>query len=105
MHDGASSHMSKATEAWLVKKLPKKINFTARSEWPPNSPDLNPIETLWSIMQDRVIELKAWTEVELCEVVQKAWWDIPQSTIDALCKSVPRRIKLMKANKGGRFKI
>ena len=77
MQDGASSHMSKATEAWLVKKLPKKINFTARSEWPPNSPDLNPIETLWSIMQDRVIELKAWTEVELCEVVQKAWWDIP----------------------------
>ena len=78
-----------------------------RTEWPPNSPDLNPIETLWSIIQDRVVELKAWTEVELCEVVQKVWWDIdiPQSTIDVLCKSVPRRIKLMKANKGGRFKI
>ena len=105
MQDGARCHMSNATEAWLMENLPKNINFTSRKEWPPNSPDLNVLETLWAILQDRVVERGAYTEDELCEVISDEWWKIPQDTIRKLYDGIPERIAWMVANGGGRFSM
>jgi len=48
--DGARAHTSKAKIAWLdtnIKHIPPE-------DWPPNSPDLSPIENVWSIMATAV---------------------------------------------------
>jgi len=45
--DGACVHTSKATIAWLDANIK---HYIPPEDWPPNSPDLCPIENVWSIM-------------------------------------------------------
>jgi len=49
--DGARSHRSKATIAWLDASIK---HYIPPEDWPPNSPDLSPIENVWSIMATAV---------------------------------------------------
>ena len=102
--DGASCHMSKTTVSWLQRKLPKGWTFDSRGDWPPNSPDLNPIENVWAILKDKVYEKQPKNETELAEVIEEAWWAIPQSFICRLIDSMPERIRRVKNANGGRFK-
>ncbi len=48
MHDNAQIHTAKLTKKWL------EDNHVEVMEWPPYSPDLNPIENLWSLLKDAI---------------------------------------------------
>ena len=50
MHDGAPCHRFKVVQSFLDQP---RINML---EWRGNSPDLNPIENLWSTMERKVAE-------------------------------------------------
>jgi len=39
--DGAPAHTARAMQNWLQTNCP---DFIAKDEWPPNSPDLNPLD-------------------------------------------------------------
>ena len=106
--DGAKSHMSKGTAAWLSKELPRSFkctDCTGPDGWPASSPDLNVIETLWAILQDRVIERRAYSYDELVNVITDEWWAIPQDVIRNLYHSIPTRIQKCLNADGGRFRI
>jgi len=45
--DGARAHTSKATITWPDANIK---HYIPPEDWPPNSPDLSPIENVWSIM-------------------------------------------------------
>lgn len=105
MQDGASCHTSAHTYDWLERNLPKKIKHQKKGEWPANSPDLNPIERLWSILQDRVIAKRAYTYDALVDVVINTWWELEQSTIRALFDSMPVRLEKCIHAEGGRFRV
>ncbi|KAK9512316.1 hypothetical protein O3M35_000769 [Rhynocoris fuscipes] len=64
-------------------------------DWPPLSPDLNPIENLWRIMAREVYNIQK-PEIqnldELKERITQAWENIPESTLINLVRSVPKRL-------------
>jgi hypothetical protein len=46
--DGAPAHTSKQAQDWLKHNCPECVN---KDEWPPNSPDLNPLDfSIWRVM-------------------------------------------------------
>jgi hypothetical protein len=101
-YDGASCHNSKLTLGWLRKHLPRHITALKRAEWPANSPDLSPIETLWNYLQNAVIEKQAETVEQLKVAVVDAWWEIPLSTIQHVIDGVTKKIEKCIDREGGR---
>ena len=72
-------------------------------EWPAQSPDLNPIENLWSIFDQRVGERTMLTDNELWEILEKTWDEISKDAklLRSLIDSMPHRIKAVIESEGG----
>ena len=65
--DGARSHTSKYTIADLDTKLPTNADFLLPEDWPPHSPDLNPIDyVIWSSLAKKVYRVKIRDLDHLC---------------------------------------
>lgn len=72
-------------------------------DWPPNSPDLNPIEHLWSIIK---VQLGKYPEepkgmIELWQRVQNQWNSISENICKTLIESMPNRISAVIKARGG----
>jgi transposase len=69
-------------------------------DWPPNSPDLSPIELIWAILKKLVRKVKPQTIEELKSSLLAAWAMIPQDMINRLCEGFATRLQLCLANAG-----
>ena len=71
VQDGAPAHTAKATQAWNKRNLP---NFIEKTSWPPDSPGINPVENVWSIMDDVVYkDPTPKTTKDLKRRLKQAW--------------------------------
>lgn len=63
--------------------------------WPPISPDLSPIENLWSILKARICESFpiARTTEDLKRIAQMRWLEISQELCSKLALGLPKRIE------------
>jgi transposase len=69
-------------------------------EWPAQSPDLNPIENLWSILDLKCKDRKPKNEEELFEIIQNAWNNLDVDLLNRLVESMPRRCQAVIDAKG-----
>ena len=69
-------------------------------DWPSQSPDLNPIENLWSILDDRVKDRQPGNEAELFQVLENAWKTLPVDLLSRLVDSMPHRCQAVVDAKG-----
>jgi hypothetical protein len=68
--------------------------------WPPNSPDLNPIEMLWGIIKAKLNWTLIRTRADAIREVRNHWDAIPMGIINSLCASFPVRVEMMRAAAG-----
>lgn len=100
MQDGAPAHTARETLELAGSHFP---NLWSKGIWPGNSPDLNPIEHLWPILQDSVLTIpRPRTRTELVQRVTETWNTISIDLIKNLVYSFPRRIQSCHNNNGGR---
>ena len=91
MHDNAPSRAAKATTQYLESTGFKNKTIMI---WLSNSPDLNPIENLWSIVKRRVnADGKQYSSKDaLWEAIKEAADSITRSLIRKLTESVNERL-------------
>ena len=99
MHDGAPSHTSRSTVAFLAAKGVKVL-----PNWPPNSPDLNPVEHCWSWISQQLVGKKIRNANELEAAVRQAWAAKPADLIPKLYGSMVRRLTAVQVAKGAATK-
>ena len=96
MQDGAPCHRSKVATDFLKKN---KISV------PGNSPDLKPIENLWTIMKDKVADKQPSSAQNLKQAIKDVWvTEITQEYCESLVSSMPRRIQAVIDSKEGHTK-
>ena len=100
-HDGAPAHFAATSEKWLAENVPA---HWGKGTWPGNSPDLNPIENLWSILKDRLESRKKKPANigELKTALKEEWNNITAETIQNLILSMPSRIEAVISSKGNK---
>ncbi|GFU58192.1 transposable element Tcb1 transposase [Trichonephila clavipes] len=71
--------------------------------WPACSPDLSPIENMWSMVAQRLTQItpSAATPDQLWQRMEAAWSVLPQEHIQSLFESMPRRVAAVISNNGG----
>jgi hypothetical protein len=75
-------------------------------DWPPQSPDLNPIEHLWQHLKGRLstYESEPSSISELWCRVESEWNKIPVQVCTELIESMPRRVDAVLKARGGHTK-
>ena len=61
--------------------------------WPARSPDLKPIENLWSWMDYQLTKKQITSHEILRKELTKLWLEIPIKMIENLIESMPRRLQ------------
>ena len=85
--DNDPKHKAKIVQTWLNSHVPR---WTA--DWPAQSPDLNPMENVWSIVKAHVHTQKPSNKQQLVAAIKKACRNITQHTINQIISSMSTRI-------------
>ena len=104
MQDNAPSHKAARTMREFNERNVTPI------EWPPYSPDLNPIENVWNLMKNYIQfkypdlgEGRQRSQDELRDIVKESWdRAVDQNYLERLIESMPHRIRAV-YEAGGRY--
>ena len=96
MDDNATCHRSAAVNLFKSQSGIRTIT------WPARSPDLNPIENVWSILKRNVRRSVQPHHglPDLEEILKREWGELSQATVNHLIDSMPSRIAEVISCKG-----
>jgi len=97
MQDNAPIHTAHVVRAWFNQE-----GINTLVGWPPYSPDLNPIEHLWLHLKELIYKLdpeldsiksKDVQRDHLCQVLPRAWEQIPAHVVEGCLNSMRSRLQ------------
>lgn len=99
--DSAPAHRARATIDYLSQATPQ---FISPDLWPPNSPDLNPVDyKIWGLLQERVYQQRVHNVNELKQRLVEVWSEFEQNIIDDAIDDWRRRLNACVRAKGHQF--
>lgn len=104
MHDGCPAHFSRSVRNFLNETYPQRwIGRGSIVQWPPRSPDLNPVDFfLWGYMKERIYATEVETIGELRNRVNTVAEHLRQQ-FPPLTQNWIRRAQLCVEREGGHF--
>jgi transposase len=97
VQDNAPIHRAKKVDDWV-----EEIGL-GLCKWPPYSPDLNPIENLWTKLKEQLYKLdpdledlmrsQEEKEDRFFKALEAAWESLPESYIHSLIYSMKQRVR------------
>ena len=94
-----TKHTAKVTKHWLNIHVP---NFT--SDFPLQSPDLNPIENIWSVVAEKVAEKSPKNLEALKKMIREVCSSIPREYVLHAIDSMDARCSKVITNRDGHTK-
>ena len=81
-------------------------NFWGPDIWPANACDINPLDfSVWSIVEQKIPPAKRYSLNTLKTAIQKAWDDIPDSTLADIVNNFKHRVASVVKARGGHIEI
>jgi transposase len=98
--DNDPKHTSKKAKTWM------EDNNIALLDWPPQSPDLSPIEQLWTHTKKELCKYPTYPKGvwEVWMRIEEVWNRIQPEVCQNLIESMPRRLQAVIKAKGGHTK-
>ncbi len=96
--DNAPCHKAQIISDWLLEH----DNEFTLLKWPPQSPDLNPIEHLWDVVEREIhiMDVQPINLQQLRDAIMSIWTKISEECFQHLVESMPWRIKAIQKAKG-----
>jgi hypothetical protein len=102
--DNDPSHKKAALRALAAYNKNNSSSIQLLANWPPNSPDLSPIENVWGYVQGKVNARGCKTFAEFKKAVLAELKAVPKDMLKNLLNSMPNRLAECLKKKGGMTK-
>jgi hypothetical protein len=97
--DKASCHTAKSTKKWLADQ-----GVAVLDSWPTKGDDINPIENLWAILDERLSRRRFTTLAGMKKTLVQEWDILSQDLLDNLINAIPDRLRRITLASGGSIK-
>jgi transposase len=99
--DSAPAHRANTTQEWCRDNLPE---FITAQEWPPYSPDLNPLDySIWGILESKACATAHKSVDSLKRSLLRAWDEIDVNVLCGAVDQFPKRLNACVKANGGYF--
>ena len=89
--DGAPAHTSRRTQEWLDANLQE---LWTKDMWPPQSPDLNPLDfSIWATLEDSACKKPHPLVPALRRSIVRSWDKMTASYIKKTCQAFRRHLQ------------
>ena len=86
--DKATSHTAKSTMRFLEEK-----GIAVVEGWPTKGDDINPMENLWAILDERLENKKFNSKKSMEKAVSAVWKEVDDALLNSLIESIPDRLR------------